>query len=62
MNSWIYLILCRQWLERFLGYLAEWEESVRKCPGYTKAEQNRMLLSAETRHGLQITCKIPVLV
>ena len=63
MNSWIYLILCYQWLERdFLGYLAEWEESVRKRPGYIKTEQNRMLLSAETWLGLQTTCKIPVLV
>ena len=45
-----------QWLEEeFLPYLASWEASVRGREGFTVAEQNKMMLSAETRLGLQFT-------
>ena len=48
-----------QWIEEdFLGYLEDWEKSVKGRPGeFTKTERNKMLLSAETRHGLKITCE-----
>lgn len=47
-----------KWLESdFLGYLADWKDSVMERPGFSKTEKNRMLLRAETRLGLQITCK-----
>ena len=54
--------LCiHQWLESdFLGYLADWKDSVMERPGFSKTEKNRMLLRAETRLGLQITCKIHI--
>lgn len=45
-----------QWLEDdFLSYLHNWENSVRKHKDLAKAEQHMMLLSAETRLGLEIT-------
>lgn len=49
-----------QWLEEdFLGFLDQWEKSVEERPGeFTKTQRNKMLLSAETRMGLRITCKI----
>ena len=37
--------------EEFLPYLKEWEESVCEREGY----RQRMMLSSETRSGLQIT-------
>ena len=47
-----------QWLETdFLGYLKDWENSVKLRKGFTKAEKNNMLISAETLYGLQVTCK-----
>ena len=40
-----------------LKYLDDWEKSVREREGfkYMKNEQNMMLLSLETRQGIQIT-------
>jgi len=47
-----------QWLkEEFLLYLLEWEESVGKRKGYSKKEKAMMVLSNETRLGIQITGK-----
>ena len=47
-----------QWIEdEFLPYLDKWEESVMRRPGLTKTQQNNMLLSAETRLSLRMTCK-----
>ncbi len=47
-----------QWLqEQFLPYLENWEESVRARDQFTLTEQNKMLLSVETRLGLQFTGK-----
>ena len=41
-----------------MGYLKEWEDSVKDREGdFTKTARNKMLLSIETRLGLQITCK-----
>eukprot|EP00731_Ephydatia_muelleri_P032133 Em0023g640a len=46
-----------KWLETdFLGYLKDWENSVKLRKGFTKAEKNNMLISAETLYGLQVTC------
>ena len=45
-----------QWLSgTFLGYLEEWEKEIKKVPGLTATEQNKLLLSRETRQGLRIT-------
>ena len=45
-----------QWLEEeFLPYLDRWEHSVKEREGFSVAEQNKMLLSAETRLGLKFT-------
>lgn len=45
-----------QWLEEeFLPYLKEWEDSVARRPGFSKAQMKRMLLSAETLLGIRIT-------
>ena len=45
-----------QWLkDDFIGYLDDWETSVRERPGFSRAEQNNMLLSPETRLGLRTT-------
>lgn len=46
-----------QWLEHnLLGYLKEWEESVDKCTlDVPIAERPTMLLSKETREGINIT-------
>ena len=39
--------------------MEEWEKCVKERPGnFTKTERNNMLLSAETRLGLKITCKL----
>ena len=47
-----------QWLkEEFLPYLLDWEESVAKRKGYSKKEKAMMVLSNETRLGIQITGK-----
>ena len=47
---------CTQWLEEeFMGYLQDWEKSVRERRECTKSEQLMMLLSAETRLGIEIT-------
>ena len=45
-----------QWLEEeFLPYLDRWERSVQEREGFSVAEQNKMLLSTETRLGLKFT-------
>ncbi len=45
-----------QWLEEtFLKYLEDWEKSVDARVGFSKAEKNKMMLSAETRLGLKFT-------
>lgn len=45
-----------QWLkEDFIGYLDRWQESVSKREGFSKTEQNKMMLSEETRAGLRLT-------
>ena len=45
-----------QWLESdFLGYLDEWDKSVKSRPGFTLAEQKQMRLSDETLAGLRVT-------
>ena len=42
--------------EEFLPYLKEWEESVCAREGsFKKSHRQRMMLSSETRCGLQIT-------
>eukprot|EP00731_Ephydatia_muelleri_P014320 Em0008g40a len=47
-----------KWLESdFLKYLEDWKISVMQRTGYSKAEKNKMLLSDETRYGLEMTCK-----
>ena len=48
--------MMQQWLEKdFLGYLKEWEDSVKQREGFTDAEKTMMLLSQETLEGLHIT-------
>ena len=50
--------LCIKWLESdFLKYLEDWKISVMQRTGFSKAEKNKMLLSDETRYGLEMTCK-----
>ena len=45
-----------------MGYLDEWEQSVKERPGdFTKTQRNMMMLSPQTRLGLKVTCKIPTL-
>lgn len=42
-----------------MGYLSEWEESVKNRPGdFSKSERNRMLLSNATMLGLKLTSKL----
>jgi hypothetical protein len=46
------------WLEKdFLGYLDEWEASVRVREGFTRAEKTSMTLSKETLEGLRLTVR-----
>jgi hypothetical protein len=47
------------WLQdSFLGYLNDWEKSVMERPGNIPlSEKNKMLLSIQTRIGLNITVK-----
>eukprot|EP00731_Ephydatia_muelleri_P004466 Em0002g642a len=46
-----------KWLkDDFLGYLNDWRISVHDRVGCNKTERNRMLLSAATQLGLQMTC------
>lgn len=45
-----------QWLKNdFLGYLRDWEASVKSRQGFQSAERVKMVLSRQTREGLQIT-------
>ena len=45
-----------QWLEtKFLGYLDEWDRSVKGRTGFTAAERKKMRLSDETLEGLRVT-------
>lgn len=47
-----------KWLtEEFLGFLDNWEKSVKERKGFTNKEKKMMLLSIETRLGLRITVK-----
>ena len=50
---------CMQWLEEdFLGYLQNWKKGVddrKKVDKMKKKAANKMLLSLETRNGLQMT-------
>ena len=47
-----------QWLEDdFLGYLDQWEKSVKVRQGFSKKEKARMLLSPATMLGLRMTSK-----
>jgi len=41
----------------FLGYLDEWQESVKSREDCTKSEQTMMCLSRETLEGWRITSK-----
>ena len=51
-------VYCLQWLESdFLGYLKEWETSVKGREGFTGAQKATMMLSRETLEGLHITGK-----
>jgi len=44
-----------QWLkDEFLQWLKDWENNVKERQGFTPAQQNMMLLSRETREGLQM--------
>ena len=45
-----------EWLQNyFLAYLKAWEESVQSRTGFMKKQKMKMLLSPETRLGIQIT-------
>ena len=45
-----------QWLEdEFLGYLQKWEHSVMAQPQIYTKDKNNMLLSKETRYGIEVT-------
>lgn len=45
-----------QWLEtEFLGYLDEWDSSVKGRTGFSAAEMKKMRLSDETLEGLRVT-------
>ena len=47
-----------QWLkEVFLGYLKEWEASVRAREDLEPVEQKLLMLSPETLQGIRITGK-----
>lgn len=50
------VIVLLQWLqETFLGYLQEWESSVKNRENFTKGEKQLMCLTRETLEGLKIT-------
>lgn len=50
------LTIIVQWLEmEFLGYLSEWDGSIKGRTGFTDAERKRMRLSDETLEGLRVT-------
>ena len=54
------LPLWMQWLEEdLLGYLSDWEESVKKRKGFTAAQKKLMLLPDSTMEGIRITGAIP---
>ena len=54
INAYIFL----QWLEDdLLGYLDQWEISVKVRQGFNKKEKARMLLSLATMLGLRMTSK-----
>ena len=45
-----------EWLQNdFLAYHKAWEESVQSKTGFKKKQKMKMLLSPETRLGIQIT-------
>lgn len=41
----------------FLGYFQEWEDHVNNLSGLSQSEKTKMLLSHQTRAGIQITVK-----
>ena len=50
------LPLWMQWLEEdLLGYLSDWEESVKKRKGFTAAQKKLMLLPDSTMEGIRTT-------
>ena len=50
-----------QWLEKeFLGYLTSWKADVDSHTSLSADARNRMMLSRETREGLEITGMIHV--
>ena len=55
-NVFYTLLLLSVWLEEE-PYLSNWESSVRARKEFSVAEQNKMLLSIETRLGLEFTGK-----
>ena len=55
-HLWVIFYYEFQWLkEGFLGYLDDWEKSVKSREGFTSAQRNMMLLSQQTIEGLRIT-------
>lgn len=51
----LFLHITMQWLkDEFLQWLKDWENNVKERQGFTPAQQNMMLLSRETREGLQM--------
>ena len=49
-----------QWLEEdLLGYLNDWEESVKKRQGFTAAQKKLMLMPDSTMEGIRITGAMP---
>ena len=57
INFIVYMscVLHLQWLQDdFLGYLSEWEHSVSQRAGFIEGK-SKMLLSTETRHGIEVT-------
>ena len=59
MHLLFFACACMQWLEEdFLGYLQNWKKGVDDKKKVEKMKQkaaNKMLLSLETRNGLQMT-------
>ena len=47
--------MCHSVAKRTLGYLKEWEHSVKEKSDLEAQEQNRLILFRETREGLKIT-------
>lgn len=51
----LYMYFNVQWLEsEFLEYLLQWEKSVKEQSDLQVKEQNKLMLSRETKEGLKI--------